>query len=297
MDDLTVAKDQLFDHAASDDFETVIQHLQQSARLVELYDPFNTQLSRAMQDDAEGVKRGLVDALTDIHPPSAPSIDSSKYRSARQFLCHFGRIFTVNYDVLLYWTVRQDKLIPPPVVVKDGFGRPGGGSLVWSHPSRTDEQEIFYLHGAMHFYVGDDGRLHKLEVSDGRIVDQLRTNLRAGRYPLVVTEGSAGNKESRIARSAYLTYCHTRLSRSRGALFIHGMAMSDNDQHILNAIADGPGAIDALYVGLHGDPSTACDIIRAKAKGACSHSRQENRPDRSIGVLSVRNRFSMGLIP
>ena len=180
MDDLTVAKDRLFDHAASDDFETVIQHLQQSARLVELYDPFNTQLSRAMQDDAEGVKRGLVDALTDIHPPSAPSIDSSKYRSARQFLCHFGRIFTVNYDVLLYWTVLQDKLIPPPVVVKDGFGRPGGGSLVWSHPSRTDEQEIFYLHGAMHFYVGDDGRLHKLEVSDGRIVDQLRTNLRAG---------------------------------------------------------------------------------------------------------------------
>ena len=82
-----------------------------------------------------------------------------------------------------------------------------------------------------------------------------------------MTEGSAENKESRIARSAYLTYCHTRLSRSRGALFIHGMAMSDNDQHILNAIADGPGAIDALYVGLHGDPSTACDIIRAKAKG------------------------------
>jgi Domain of unknown function (DUF4917) len=54
----------------------------------------------------------------------------------------------------------------------------------------------------------------------------------------VVTEGSRQDKEARIARSAYLTYRHQRLARLNGALFIHGMAMSDNDQHILDAIAD-----------------------------------------------------------
>jgi hypothetical protein len=150
-----------------------------------------------------------------------------------QFLSHFGRIFTLNYDLLLYWAVLQlywavlqRNLSPPAVVVKDGFGRPGGGRLTWSQPSRSDEQEIFYLHGAMHYYV-DDHQVSKLEVGDGNIVSQLESNLGAVRYPLVVTEGSRDDKEARIAQSAYLTYCHRRLARLNGALFIHGMAMSE----------------------------------------------------------------------
>jgi Domain of unknown function (DUF4917) len=83
---------------------------------------------------------------------------------------------------------------------------------------------------------------------------------------LVVTEGSQDDKEARIARSAYLTYCHRRLARLNGASFIHGMAMSDNDQHILNAIADRPSGIDAVYIGLHGGPSKTIDGIRATAQ-------------------------------
>lgn len=265
MTQLTVAKDKLFDHAASDDFETVIQHLQQSARLIQLYEPKNTSLRRSLLDDAKVVKRGLVDALTAIHPPSAWQIDDEKYRSARQFLSNFARIFTLNYDLLLYWTVLQHKLSPPAVVVRDGFRRPGGGPLTWSNPVRSDEQEIFYLHGAMHYYV-EDQRLRKLELSKQNIIEQLESNLLEGRYPLVVTEGSRDDKEARIARSGYLTYCHRRLARLSGALFIHGMAMSDNDRHILNPIANKSSRIEALYVGLHGGPSTSNDGIRATVR-------------------------------
>jgi uncharacterized protein with PIN domain len=265
MSDLSVTKDQLFDHAASDDFETVIQHLRQSARLVELYEPTNTELRRALLDDANVVKRGLVDALSSIHPASAWQIEDERYRSARQFLSHFGKIFTLNYDLLVYWTVLQRNLSPPAVVMKDGFGRPGGGPLTWSQPIRADGQEIFYLHGAMHYYV-EHHQVRKLEVSNGNIVDQLQSNLLTGRYPLVVTEGSQDDKEARIARSAYLTYGHRRLARLNGALFIHGMAMSDNDQHILNAIADKPSGVDAIYIGLHGGPSKTIDGIRATAR-------------------------------
>jgi Domain of unknown function (DUF4917) len=288
MHDLTVTKDQLFDHAASNDFETVIQHLQQSARLTEIYEPANTHLRQRLLDDADVVKRGLVEALTEIHPASGQMIHDDKYRSARQFLSHFSKIFSLNYDVLLYWTVLQDKLTPPKVVLKDGFGRlTDDGPLTWSEPSRTDQQEIFYLHGAMHFYIDDDGRLCKLEYSDGRIVEQLQSNLAAGKYPLVVTEGSSHDKEARIAGSRYLTYCHIRLSRMRGALFIHGMAMSETDRHVLTEIAKGPGAIDALYVGLHGVPSEASDIIAAKANAlARAHAEKSGR---AVGVKFYRS--------
>lgn len=169
-----------------------------------------------------------------------------------------------------------------------GFWRlDGDGPLTWSEPTRSDQQEIFYLYGAMHFYINDDGRLCKLEYSDGRIVEQLQSNLAAGKYPLVVTEGSSQDKEARIAESRYLTYCHTRLSRTKGALFIHGMAMSDNDKHVLNEIANGPGAIDALYVGLHGAPSEASDIIAATANEVARVSAKKRR--RTVRVKFYRS--------
>jgi hypothetical protein len=263
LPDLTVSKDQLFQQAGTDDFETVMKHLQQSADLVELYEPANTGLFRALRDDADVIKNGLVKTLIAIHPPAAWNIEDETYHAARQFLAPFKRIFTINYDLLLYWTVLRQYLSPPSVVIKDGFARTGRGSLTWSRPRRADEQEIFYLHGAMHLYV-EDLRIRKFQVPKGRMVERLQSNLQAGRYPLVVTEGSSQDKELRIGRNPYLAYCHKRLSRSAGALFIHGMAMSDNDQHILDAIARS--RIEAIYIGLHGCPSVACDTTRAKAQ-------------------------------
>lgn len=263
MPDLTVSKDKLFQQAGTDDFETVMRNLQQSADLLKLYEPHNTALGRALRADALVVRDGLVETLIAIHPPAAQKIEDEKYQAARKFLSPFKRIFTINYDLLLYWTVLRRYLSPPSVVVKDGFGRTGQGSLTWSQPSRADEQEIFYLHGAMHLYV-EDHRLRKIQVPRGQMVERLRSNLEAGRYPLVVTEGSSLDKQLRIERSAYLTYCRKRLARSAGALFIHGMAMSDNDHHILDAITRS--RIEAIYIGLHGCPSVACATIRAKAQ-------------------------------
>lgn len=44
------------------------------------------------------------------------------------------------------------------------------------------------------------------------------------------------------------------------------MAMSDNDQHILDAIASKSSGIEALYVGLRGGPSKTRDSIRAAVR-------------------------------
>lgn len=273
MPDLSVAKDDLFGHARSDDFETVMENLRQSARLVEIYDPKNQPLATAMRADAEVVKRGLVDALTEIHPSSAWAVDDDKYRPARKFLAEFRRIFTVNYDLLLYWTILQSHL-RPSVVMLDGFRRPGGGELTWTRPDTFAGQEIFYLHGAVHLFVRDR-RVRKLEVSNGRILSQLRSNLKQGRYPLVVTEGSREDKEARIGRSAYLTYCHERLRVLGGPLLIHGMALSPNDDHILGAITDKSSKVDTLFVGLHGKGSADRDAVQTRAR-ALARERKSN---------------------
>lgn len=261
---LTVPQTRLFEHADSDDFETVINHLEQSARLIRLYDPQDTRLAASLEADAQAVKNGLVETLTRIHPSSARSVPQSKYVAVRRFLAHFASIFTVNYDLLLYWSVNQDEL-QPEVVKSDGFRRPEG-ELVWVHPDHDDDQKVFFLHGAMHLYTAGDDLRKIVTTSGSNIVDQLRANLNDGRYPLVVTEGSRQNKEARISQSPYLTYCHRRLARLSGALFVHGVALSDNDQHILDAIADQPGRITALYVGLFGPPSAARNKVQLAAE-------------------------------
>lgn len=260
---LTVTQDKLFEHAASDDFETVIQHLEQSARLIQLYNPTDTKLSDALLADAHVVKKGLVEALASVHPASARSVDDRRYVAVRSFLSSFTNIFTLNYDLLLYWAINQDEL-HPQVAKADGFRRPDG-VLTWRYPGSEQDQTVFFLHGAVHLYT-DDHEVRKLSGSVGTIVQQLRSNLSEGRYPLVVTEGSRANKQTRIAQNPYLAYCHRRLGRLGGALFIHGVALSDNDQHISDAISEEPGHIEALYVGLHGPRSAARNKVQLAAE-------------------------------
>ncbi|EUA36317.1 hypothetical protein I549_4317 [Mycobacterium avium subsp. avium 2285 (R)] len=124
-----VTKDDLFDHAGTNDFETVIHTLERAAQLQKIYDPFGT-LSAKLRADAEVVKRGLVDTLTAIHPPSAAEVESAKYAGARRFLRCFSAIFTLNYDMLLYWAVNQPSslstLAPPR---DDGFRLRDGNQL------------------------------------------------------------------------------------------------------------------------------------------------------------------------
>lgn len=274
MPGLSVDKDDLFDEAKSDDFETVIEHLRRAARLVELYQPSNDDLIDAFTDDADEVKRGLVNALVAVHPSSAWQIDVERYRSTREFLSNFRRIFTLNYDLLLYWTVVQQTA--PTVVQRDGFGR-DDGILTWSTPALPSLQQVFYLHGAVHYFI-QAKRVRKLEVGNGNLLDQLESNLRDGKYPLVVTEGSKEDKVARIARSAYLTYCHDRFRTLSGTLFIHGMAMSENDGHVLDSLAEPDSEVETIYVGLHGRNTARRRAVKERAE-AIADERRENGGD------------------
>lgn len=258
-----VTKDDLFDHAGTNDFETVIHTLQRAAQLQEIYDPFGT-LSVKLRADAEVVKKGLVDTLAAIHPPSAAEVESTKYTLARNFLRCFSAVFTLNYDMLLYWAVNQpsplSSLKPPR---DDGF-RLRDGNLTWISPGLA-AQRVYFLHGAMHLYV-EDTQTYKLSGNGGRIIEQVQENLATGRYPLVVTEGTRENKQARIAVNPYLSHCYNRLKQLNGVLFVHGMALSENDQHILDAISDARSRVTAIFVGLFGDEFAHRDV-KHRAKG------------------------------
>jgi hypothetical protein len=254
---LSIPKEDLFARLHSQNFEVVIDKLNAAAVIQDLYGGDQT-LAERMAADAVIVRNGLADVLANRHPHNALSLNDEEVRHAREFLTHFLNIYTLSYDLLLYWVVNRSD-IGPFVRRRDGFEYPAWNDrsrLIWKRKPTQGEQRVYFLHGALHLFV-QDHKLTKLSYNGhGSLVAELRNRLNAGNYPLVVTEGRRDEKEARIERSAYLRTALRRFGALEGALFIHGVSLSPNDDHVLELIETESSNVTALYVGIYGDPAT-----------------------------------------
>lgn len=266
---LSITKEELFETLSSQDFEVVVDKLHAAADLQSLYGG-RASVARALRQDARIVRNGLATAVSRRHPDCANALSDEEVAHARRFLANFTQVYTLNYDLLLYWAVNRTQ-VAPPTPMRDGFGRHGSasqGPLVWN--ARSTDQEIFYLHGALHLYaqrLRDDRRRHVVKVSTpGRLMPELRRRLDAAQNPLIITEGSRAEKESRIERSAYLRSAHRRFARVEGALFIHGASLGQNDDHLWDAIAQPDSRVRRLYVGVHSPGSAEALTVAERAR-------------------------------
>lgn len=285
LDGLSVPKAELFDQLGTRDFESVIEKLRVAASLHELYGGSSGDADR-MRHDAAVVRRGLADVLATRHPDTAFNLTDSEVLHARTFLSHFEHLYSLNYDLLLYW-VSIRKGLGPSVSKTDGFAYPqpdDHSCLVWKSRLNRKPQRVHFLHGALHLFVsGND--LTKLRFKDhGSLVFELRKRLAAGEYPLLVTEGTRAEKEERIARSPYLSTAHRRFGATEGALFLHGFSLSPNDNHVLERIESRASDVTALYVGIHG----AVDSRPAREVIARAQEIKRNRAQNEGRRLTVR---------
>ncbi len=110
---LSVDGPALFDAEQTTDFEEIIASLRVAARMAAFYETSDPDLAARLLEDADALKETLAATLARNHPDDVGEIETEQYRAARRFLAHFGHIFTVNYDLLLYWTLMQDE--EPPI--------------------------------------------------------------------------------------------------------------------------------------------------------------------------------------
>ena len=258
----------IFDAFGTADFEQVIEVLRTAAVLLPLYAPANPTLAAAIAADADLLKDALAEVLARRHPDNVGSITPEEYTAARTFLAHFERIYTVNYDLLLYWASMQDG--PEDVPRYDGFSEseeePGADWVAWQPMSTFSSQRIFYLHGALHLFdAGTELRKLTFNRTGVALVDQIREALGHNIYPLVVTEGTSNEKKRKILHSAYLNHAMRSFSSIQGSLFVFGLSLAPNDEHILRRIEKGK--VTSLFVGIHGDPNSPANgkiIARAE---------------------------------
>ncbi|MCI4655509.1 DUF4917 family protein [Sphingomonas aquatilis] len=283
-----------FEALKSTDFELVMEALKAASALAPLYG-YDASL---MNVHAEKLKNILVDAVAGNHPSRPSDITSEQYKNCRAFLAQFigmprgklaGKIFTLNYDLLLYWAILHDEFdfewatgqatkdYSQILNNDDGFRSPeddvDASYVAWDQFSAANKsQSITFLHGALHLYERgpEIAKLCWERSGNQPLMDQIKQSLDDDRYPLFVSESSTDEKMEKINKSAYLSKglrsfqgcCDTK----GGSLFIIGHSLAPNDEHVLRRIQNGK--IERLYISIFGDPNSQGNLaIRSKAEG------------------------------
>lgn len=265
----------IFTAMGTQDFEEVIRALQHAAAIVGVYRPKFLHTKKLLLADADKLKRDLILAVAGRHPARPNEIADERYTACRTFLSHFvgaeaaGKIYTMNYDLLLYWVLMHEEADSLELIElnhDDGFRKDqdelDAPYVEWQGEGAAHGQNIHYLHGALHLF--DAGyQLQKYTwVNTGKaLVDQANEALRKNLFPVFVAEGDSKSKLTKIQHSAYLHHnfksfagvCQTK-SKDGTALFVYGHSFAKNDAHVLNMI--GYGKIAHLFVSLFGDPSS-----------------------------------------
>jgi len=196
----------LFDLLETVDFERVVKALEDASIVETVYgnDPHSTELLA----DANRLREALVHAVRTTHPGHREDIEGV-IPSCVEFLASFSNVFTLNYDLLLYWVILQRG-----ANFSDGFGL-GVEANGFLGPFYCN---IFNVHGGLHLFRKPDDDVEKCLMGTTGVIDAIAKVITEGkRFPIYVAEGTSSAKLSRINSIPYLKHCYEILQASTGA--------------------------------------------------------------------------------
>lgn len=258
----------LFDIVKTKNFELVMQQLDNFVALIDAFGS-DKRLKEKVEKASVKLKQSLVEAIKALHPQHVFTIPQEKSNACATFLKTFldtkGRIYTTNYDLLLYWVLMRNQILNSV----DGFGRDRENldefvpedeleysELRWG--KHKDDQDIFYLHGALPFF--DTGVEIVKEEYDSQhlLLENINERIDRREYPIFVTAGNGREKLTHIMHNRYLSFCYESLSCINGSLVTFGFNFGEYDDHIIEAInvaakhgRKSPPKLWSIYIGVY----------------------------------------------
>ncbi|MBA4192773.1 MAG: hypothetical protein C0467_32820 [Planctomycetaceae bacterium] len=229
----------LFDALGTADFEAVVRALEDAAIVERAY----AQEAHAdeLEAHAQEVREALVHALNKTHPTHRGDLD---YASSAAFLGHFTSVFSLNYDLLLYWVNLEKGRL------RDGFGLGSDQGQFRGPFSEEAHCQLFNIHGGLHLFDDGTGDIIKaLDRGNGVIATISDTIVKRRRLPVYVAEGTSAQKMRRINSVAYLRRCYDMLRRNAATVFVYGHSADENDKHIYQAIF--ASEVKHIYFGVY----------------------------------------------
>lgn len=192
------------------------------------------------------VRDQLFDTVGRSHV-SPGSITSDAYKRVISELRNYDSIFTVNYDLIPYWSLMKGLTestdsTASQVKIVDFFWADG---LTFNPRRATPDAGqvgLYYLHGALHLWHDD------VSNKSGKWRGDKETKLldikkkyaeNKTRRPLFISEGSSEEKDKSIKKSEYLKFCLNRLELDTSDTIVFGYSFSQQDAHISKAIKKG----------------------------------------------------------
>lgn len=230
----------LFAALRTNDFEAVVAALETAVMVERAYDEKTR--AECLDADAQRVREALVTAINATHPAHRDGL-GDRFASSAAFLAHFDRVFSLNYDLLLYWVNLEEAHL------SDGFGL-GERSGQFIGPFREDAYcHIYNLHGGLHLFDNGLGEIIKaVDEGDGVIATIGKTIQDKRKMPVYVAEGTSAQKVRKINSVPYLRHCLDQLRQTTSTLFVYGHSADENDAHIYSAIFTPE--VKHLYFGI-----------------------------------------------
>lgn len=228
----------IFRSFGTTNFEIILQKLSNAKDVNRIFGIETSEI----EDSVEGLKDGLVRTIGAVHPRWAETDPVQLERIALE-LNRFHNVYTLNYDLYLYRIIlilkdkrRNDANIGQ---YSDYFWEGYDDNFLCFDTSKKFEgyRHPYYLHGALFLFKESsyDLKLKKAN-SNEELMEVIENNIREGRMPLFVSEGTYSQKMEAIGQSTYLRFTLDKLKESESSLVIFGTSLSDPDKHIVDAI-------------------------------------------------------------
>ncbi len=254
---LTDDVNRLFQFFRTSDFELILRLVWQASNVNRsLQIPDNRTYQAYLR-----VRECLIQAVRDVHPEYEQVSD--QLPNMYQFLKRFDTVLSLNYDLLVYWTMTYGLDIRDDHLFKDCFLRNRMFDDAWGRfrdPlfERTNTL-VFYPHGNLALcrnVVEQEFKIHSAgEGLLGTILEQWRSEQVV---PLFVSEGTMQQKVSSIQNSYYLSTVYREVLRSRrSTLTLLGWGLGEHDRHILKRMC-GTG-IQRVAVSVYRDSQVYCN--------------------------------------
>jgi hypothetical protein len=231
----------LFDAYKTKDFEFILRLLWTAHQVNQAFGVDERVIVRAYED----VKDSLIQTVQRIHVSYSNAL--SHLDRIVTFLRIFPRIMSLNYDLLIYWAMLHGNTKAGGPWFKDGFIKDDRTFqedykfLLKPHGTLKGASMVFYPHGNLVLGTGFYDEILKI-VSD-EDADLLDTIVKRWTFssctPLFVSEGTETQKFRAIQRHSYLHFIYTNVLSKlswNGSFTIYGWSMSDQDQHLLDAL-------------------------------------------------------------
>lgn len=251
----------LFDFFKTSDFELILRLVWHATKVNEALGITDTETENAY----EHVRDCLINTVQRIHPEHSEI--KNQFLAIINFLGSFETVFSLNYDLTLYWVMMCAKDLDNNHMFKDcminGEFKSDWQGLRKSVNHRFKKTSlVFYPHGSLVLARNiNEEEVKLVSHEDDDLLESILKHWRSSKYiPLFVSEGTSDQKLTAIKNSHYLSIVYREVIPSIGDnLTIFGWGFGEEDTHILKKLKDS--GVKKIAVSVYKNDQPYCHRV------------------------------------